>query len=197
MVTMTQVQDDVEVEESQMREADSVSDFETDKEYEFFYNMVLDYRAVLYAIREDVEDYMNKFLVEFRVGVEAERQKSLRDRIIRKRSCIHEYREIYKPCYITMEREEYTEDGDSKYIMPPGSSWKSMFEKLEHEYMIFTEDLSKLFRDLIEFLDNCGPNALGEEHVMCGSDKVHIRDSFKLLHHLVRLSEKRRRDYRG
>ena len=52
---MTLVQDDVEVEESQMEEADSVSDSEADKEYEFFYDMVLDYRAILYAIREDVE----------------------------------------------------------------------------------------------------------------------------------------------
>ncbi len=104
---MTLIQDVVEVEESQMEESETDFESETDKEYESFSDMVLDYyRAVLYAIREHVEDNMKKVCIEFRVGEEAERQKSVRDRIIRRYSGIQEYNGIHKPCYYTMEREE-------------------------------------------------------------------------------------------
>ncbi len=109
---MTQIRDPVEVEEFEMKEEES--EFEIDESKERFHDMRLDYMAAC-ALLEDVEDYMDKFYIEFRVGVEAERQKDMEEWIIRKYMVIWER----KACYHTMERED--EDGDFKYIRPPGS----------------------------------------------------------------------------
>jgi len=147
---------------------------------ELFHITQLDYQAVD-ALREVVEDYMDKFHIEFRVGVEAERQKDLKEEIIRKYGDIREL----KACYYTMERED--EDGDFDFILPLGSDWKSMAEQMETDYKFLIDYMSKFFALLMRFLRNVGPNSLGEEHVMC-SDMIHISDSYNLLDHLVSLS---------
>jgi len=66
-----------------------------------------------------------------------------------------------------------------------------MLKHIEADYNKFNEDLIKFFKLLMRFLENSGPNILGEEHVMC-NDMVHIRDSHDLTCHLFRISKNRR-----
>ena len=67
------------------------SETEIDMYCENFHDMVLDHKAVN-ALCEDVEENMDKCYVEFRVVVEAERQKDMKERIICKYKDIREHK---------------------------------------------------------------------------------------------------------
>ena len=149
-------------------------------------DLALDCEAIYRALQGQVELYMDKFMVEFRVDVEVDSQKSRKQRILDSYARIHAKGREDQFCYKKMEKKE-DEGGsldEAKYVLPPGKDWKTMYHTLHLEHHTYTEDLIQYFGALFRFLEYTNPNV---EYVMRDSDLQHIRASYQLIFHMAKV----------
>ena len=147
-------------------------------------HLALDFIALFQDSYCHAKGHMLTFFVEFNNSKEAFDHRTLKDRINDK------YEEIRTsaPSYIDMKFEA-DDEGQYKYILPPGEDWKTLYKSLEYEHMLYGELVLKFFSLLEEFLRGL-PDA--EYH---SRDIENIHHSYILAHDQLKRTEFHRSEW--